>query len=215
MKVRTLDQLFDWISGDRVWRIREIAALRGQCYTPRLSPEAQRALRRSFVPIAYAHWEGFVKKSSHYYLEFVAMQRLRLCDLSLPFASMYLMRECRSSLSMTNSFALTEVCRMIVERAEDRVQLPYRDIVPTRSNLNSEVLKNICNALGLDYEGFQTKEIFLDAKLLGKRNHIAHGETQDVDQDELDLIKDEVVGLIDAFRSKIENAATNGEFRRL
>ncbi|MFC3119433.1 MAE_28990/MAE_18760 family HEPN-like nuclease [Jhaorihella thermophila] len=89
MKVRTVDQLLDRISSERVWRIREIAALRSQCFSTSVSVDAQRAVRRSFLPIAYAHWEGFVKKSSHYYLEFVSMQGLKLCELNWPFVSLF------------------------------------------------------------------------------------------------------------------------------
>lgn len=213
MKVRTIDQLLDRISSERVWRIREIAALRSQCFSKSVSVDAQRAVRRAFLPIAYAHWEGFVKKSSHYYLEFVSMQRLKLSELNWPFVSLYLVKEHQADLLSSGSFALEGVCQTIANRSEDRVRLHYKDVISTKSNLNSDVLRHICRSLGLNYSDFQPKELFIDAGLLAKRNHIAHGEAQDIDGDELDSVKEEVIWLIDCFRNKVENAAINSEYK--
>jgi len=213
MKVRTIDQLLDRIGSERVWRIREIAALRSQCFSTSIPVDAQRALRRSFLPIAYAHWEGFVTKTSHYYLEYIAMQRLTLSELNWPFVSLYLLKEYNRKISASGSYALEDVCRAVILRANDRVRLQYKDVISTRANLNSEVLRDICRSLGLEYTEFQAKELFIDAGLLGKRNHIAHGEAQDIDKDEIESVKTEVVGLIDCFRNKIENAALNSQYR--
>ena len=63
------------------------------------------------------------------------------------------------------------------------------------------------------YSVFQPKELFIDAGLLGKRNYIAHGVAQDIDREELDSVKDELIWLIDCFRNKVENAAINSEYR--
>ena len=56
--------------------------------------------------------------------------------------------------------------------------------------------------------------MFIDAGLVGKRNNIAHGELQDVDEEEMETIKTEVVGLIDIFKNEVENAATLETFKR-
>lgn len=213
MKIRTVDQLQRKIDDERVWRIREIAALNSQCFIQANSTNAAKALRRSFIPIAYAHWEGFVKKSAHYYVEFVAMQGLSLKQLSSPFMSMYLVQKCASTLSQKGTYSLMEVCKTLMAENDGPVRLIYNDVVSADSNLNSEVLKTICDSLGLEYSHFEVKKLFIDVGLVKKRNKIAHGELQDVEAGELEEIKDQVVNLIDLFKTEIENAAALSKFR--
>lgn len=213
MKIRTVDQLLDKVSAERVWRIREISSLRTQCYAPHLPVHAAKALRRSFVPIAYAHWEGFVKKVAHYYLELVAMQRLPLGELSSSFKSLYLWREYGTSLARAKPSSLVDVCNVLTTQNATQVRIHYRDVIPTNSNLDSKTLLDICSTLGLSFSAFETKTLFIDAKLVGSRNHIAHGEDQEISQEDMEDIKSEVVGLIDIFRNEVENAATLEAFK--
>ncbi|MBP7002349.1 MAE_28990/MAE_18760 family HEPN-like nuclease [Amaricoccus sp.] len=215
MKIRTVDQFLDRVSADRVWRIREIASLRSQCYSHGLSQHVAMALRRSFVPIAYAHWEGFVKKAANYYLEFVAMQGLRLKDLNSSFMSIYLWRECSTSLSRGKHNSLVDVCNALMDRELHQVRLHYKNVISTNSNLDSRTLSDICLTLGVSFRVFETKTMFIDAKLVGQRNNIAHGENQEITKESLEEIKDEVVLLIDLFRNEIENAAVSGSFLRV
>jgi len=214
MKIRTIDQLLDKVSAERVWRIREISSLRSQCYAKNLPDHAAKALRRSFVPIAYAHWEGFVKKTAHYYLELVAMQRLPLGELNSSFMSLYLWKEYATSLSRGKASSLVEVCNALTTQNTTQVRIHFKDVIPTNSNLDSKTLYEICSILGLSFDPFKTKALFIDATLVGQRNHIAHGEDQEISKDDMEDIKEEVVGLIDTFRTEVENAATSSAFKR-
>lgn len=214
MKIRTVDQLLDKIGEERIWRIREIAALRAHCLKKDLPISTCRSLNRAFIPIAYAHWEGFVKKTSHYYLEYVAMQRLKLRELSPSFASLYLTKKCSQSISKGKPFSLVEVYENIINYSEQQVLLQYKDVVSTNSNLNSSTLRDICKSLGIEYREFEAKEPFIDFGLVGKRNHIAHGESQEINVDDIELVKEEVVTFIEIFRNKIENSALERRFLR-
>lgn len=214
MKIRTVDQFLDKVSTERVWRIREIASLRSQCYTRDLPEHAAKALRRSFVPIAYAHWEGFVKKTAHYYLELVAMQGLQLGELNSSFMSLYLWKKCGTSLSRGKASSLVEVCNTLMTQNATQVRIQYKDVISTNSNLDSKTLLEICSTLGLSFDVFRTKALFIDATLVGQRNHIAHGENQEISKADMEKIKEEVVALIDIFRNEIENAATSSAFKR-
>ena len=215
MRIRTVDQFLDKVSADRVWRIREISALRSQCYAPGMPDHAASALRRSFVPIAYAHWEGFVKKTGNYYLEFVAMQGLRLGELNSTFMSLYLWKDCAATLSRSKAFSLVDVCEALMTRQAQQVRIHYKDAISTNSNLDSRTLMDVCSTLGLSFQAFAAKSLFIDAKLVGQRNHIAHGENQEILKQDLEDIKSEVVILIDLFRNEIENAVTSSAFKRL
>lgn len=82
MKIRTLDQVIAKVADERPWRIREITMLKASCYNSNLSEQVRAVQRRAFIPIAYAHWEGFVKATGQAYLDFVASQRLKLAELT-------------------------------------------------------------------------------------------------------------------------------------
>lgn len=215
MRIRTVDQFLDRVSTDRIWRIKEISSLRAQCFAHGLPDHTSKALRRSFVPIAYAHWEGFVKKTANYYLEFVAMQGLQLGELSSSFMSLYLWKEFATSLSRGKVFSLIDVCDALTSRNAHQVRINYKDVISTNSNLDSKTLKDICTALGLSFAVFETKSLFIDAKLVGQRNHIAHGEDQEILKGDLEEMKNEVVLLIDLFRNEIENSAISNSFKRM
>lgn len=208
MKIRNATDLLDRIAQERIWRIREIAALKDECRKGGTPDHIKKVLRRSFVPIAYAHWEGFVKKTTHYYLEFVSMQRPQLGQLVPSFQAITLWSECSGTVNRNRALSLIEVCATSKARNEHHIFIPYRDVISTNSNLDSRTLKEICELLNVPFGPFEPKSLFIDSALVGRRNHIAHGEKQDIDDADLETIKSEVVSLIDSFRNEVENAAT-------
>ena len=141
------------------------------------------------------------------------MQRLRVSDLSLPIMSLYLWNRFSAELRIGKHYSLIETCELVTGQQSERVQPHHLEGLPRRANLNSKALKDLCRTLGLPFTSFETKAGFIDAGLVGKRNNIAHGEWQEVDQSELDNLKLEVVMLIDLFRNEVENAATAETFR--
>src|SRR6266436_545162 len=87
MTVRTAEQASDALAADLIWRRKELTALRFLSSKAR-QPDEQRSLLRASVPLLYAHWEGYIKRSSAVYLEFVAWQRLRNNELSAHFLAL-------------------------------------------------------------------------------------------------------------------------------
>ncbi len=73
MNIRTVDQLNEFLSGEIIWRKKELTALRSLVESAKSSTDKQNALIRSGMTVLYAHWEGFVKAAASAYLEFVAM----------------------------------------------------------------------------------------------------------------------------------------------
>ena len=87
--IRTTDELINRVGVELIWRRKELSELKG------LVQETQGQLRsrviiRSAVALLYAHWEGFVKKSSSYYLEFVSSHRLPYGRLASNFVALTL-----------------------------------------------------------------------------------------------------------------------------
>lgn len=212
MKIRTIDKLFERVDSERIWRIRELSAFSLECRKHPENSAPGSALRRGFVPLAYAHWEGFAKVAAHLYLEFVAMQGLRLCDLSPCFVSMYLWKEFQSDIQRGKLFSLTNAAGALKVRSQTIVRLQFRDAISTQSNLNSDVLRDICSAAGFNWNAFNHKALFIDAHLLSKRNNIAHGEWQNISKDDVEVIKEGVTELIDLLKTEIENSVAEKRY---
>lgn len=76
MRLRTLSSLQDALDNAFAWRIKEIAAMKMSVESKSMSM-TQTTLIRAGVPLLYAHWEGFIKQASQFYLEYVSNQRLK------------------------------------------------------------------------------------------------------------------------------------------
>lgn len=73
MKIRTVEILSDKISEDLAWRKKELTDLKYIIDTKSLSLVRKSLLGRCGIAILYAHWEGFIKKSSLRFLEFISL----------------------------------------------------------------------------------------------------------------------------------------------
>jgi hypothetical protein len=73
-KLRTISDIQNYLENEFGWRIQEISNLKN--IISNTDSIEIRSLLRAGIPILYAHWEGFVKKSSEAYLNFVTNQGL-------------------------------------------------------------------------------------------------------------------------------------------
>jgi hypothetical protein len=72
----------DFVGVDYAWRRKELKLIKDQI--PNKNSPKQNAALRFSVPILYAHWEGFVKKSCELYLEYVAKKYLKPNEVNNP-----------------------------------------------------------------------------------------------------------------------------------
>lgn len=211
--IRTKENLVDKISQDHVWRLREISELKNLIEEPTISEIRKRVLCRAGIALLYAHWEGFVKKSGTYFLEYVAAQRHNISELQSNFVTL-LVRGKIDRASESNKYsAFDEVTRYIIENQTTRARIPVKNVVDTQSNLSTNVLKEIMWCLGLDYELFEAKEKLIDLKLVGRRNHVAHGEAIEIDNKDFFEMVDEVIGLMATFKNLLENSCVTESYK--
>lgn len=211
--IRTTDDLIDRVAEELVWRRRELTDMRAlvQECTGQLRA---RVLIRAAVALLYAHWEGFVKASGSYYLEYVASNRVPYRRLAPNFVALTLRSkfdEMGASEKISSANALADFFCTCLE-AQSRV--PYKNVVNTKANLSSKVLQDIISALGLDPSQFATRLNFIDTNLVSPRNHIAHGEELSLTTDEYLILHDDVISLIETFRNEIENSCVLRRFER-
>lgn len=211
--IRTKEELIDKIAQDHIWRLREIAELRNLIKEPTTSELRKRVLCRSGIALLYAHWEGFVKKSGTYFLEYVAGRRHNISELRSNFITLLVRGKIDRAGESNKYSAFDEVTRYIIENQTTRAKIPTKNVVDTQSNLSSNVLKEIMWCLGLDYECYESKENLIDLKLVGRRNHVAHGEAIEINSDDFVEMVDEVLGLMNTFKNLLENSCVNETYK--
>jgi len=86
-------------------------------------------------------------------------------------------------------------------------------LVNTKSNLNFEVLLDICKVCDIDPAIFQDQRDFIDVIILKRRNSIAHGEDTFIDVADLDAVSDGVTGLMRLFSNELQAKAYLGSYR--
>lgn len=212
--IRTTDQLIDKIAQDLVWRRKELTDLRALVQEFRNDTLRSRVLIRAAVALLYAHWEGFVKTSSSYYLEYVASHRLPYGRLAANFVGLTLKSkfyELGASEKISAGNVLAEFFCTALDRQSN---VPYKDGVNTKSNLSSKVLIDILDALGLATSQFSTRLNFIDTNLVNPRNHIAHGESLGMSIDDYLGLHEDVIALIETYRTEVENASVLRRFER-
>jgi MAE_28990/MAE_18760-like HEPN len=217
MKIHSLEDLEKRLSEDLVWRKRELADLKSLIETRNFSPSKQNAVLRSGVALLYAHWEGFIKTAANSYLEFVSRQQLLNKDLAINFVAIAMKTELDKAQSTNKATIYTEVTAFILTQANQRSSVPYEGIVSTNANLSSTVLREITCSLGLDYSFYQSKDKIIDEKLLSRRNKIAHGESLpylSLDREEYQHIQEEILAMMEDFRTQVENNASQRLFCR-
>lgn len=212
MKIRTLDELQDQLDRDIGWRIKEIADIKLSLKSAQGSKET--TLIRAGVPLLYAHWEGFVKSAAEAYINFVAMKRLALENLSHSFVALAARQHLDNLSNSTRAKLQIDAVTFLRSRLNEQANISPRTKINTRSNLNSEVFEDIALTLGIDTSRYLPRYNFLNTSLLSRRNAIAHGEYLDLDMNAYTDLSDDVVMLLRWVKTDIQNCASLESFKK-
>ena len=208
MKIQTADLLFDRIADDLSWRKKEISVFASQ--VAHGSPDVKRALLRAGVAMLYAHWEGFVKNSCHWYLCFLASRRLTFQQARPELAALAIRGRLTSLEPSKRIQGHVDVVRMIREEATSRLSIPTdREDVRTESNLSYRVLMDLLTSIGCPTEAYEQYEDLIDENLVSSRNRVAHGEGAFIAETEWSDLRDKVVMLMDQVANQVIDAAAN------
>jgi hypothetical protein len=213
MSIRTAEQLSDRLATDLAWRKKELSEMKSLIEAKNVSDQRHKVLVRSGVCILYSHWEGFVKLAANSYLEYVISKKLTYQELSSNFLALAMKEKLKEAKETHKPSLYIPVCEFFLSELNQRCILP-KDVISTASNLSSEILKEITYILGIDFSVYSTKSVLIDTKLLKTRNEIAHGNYSVFDRDEYLELHREIIGMLDIFRTEIENAAIQEKFRR-
>lgn len=212
MRIRSLTELSEFLDNELAWRKRELTTLRFTIQKARAHEEA--TLLRAAICLLYAHWEGFIKNAATAYICFVVSQRLRLHDVAPNFLALGLLSDIQQPEQSRVATLHTHLTNYFASQLPERFSIDCEKAINTRSNLNSEVLKEILQYVGVDATSYEIQNVMLDERLLRNRNSVAHGERLEIQSDDYMPLHETMLELIERFRTDVENAAVLSRYRR-
>lgn len=180
------EQFQSYLEEELSWRKKEISELYLLAKT-----NSDEILLKSLILILYAHWEGYIKKSSKLYMKFIVEEKIKVKDLTQNFKAIALKDAAKKCLETSDSLNLVHEFQLLnkyteVDDKKFKVTVDPNDdqsssIIHTDNNLKPKVFKNIINILGLSYHNsFITRENYINSSLLANRNAIGHGSKFDL-----------------------------------
>lgn len=220
MKIKSLNNLADKIDNDLAWRKKELSSilLDVQESNNKNDSEQSKAIRIGIIML-YAHWEGAIKSISKFYLEYVSNLRLKYSELKNNFLAIT-MKNYLHQLGKTKKTSLhVDVIDKIYAQKDMEANIPYNDIIQTESNLKIDVFHEIAATIGIDDSPIQLKEHYIDQRLLGNRNKIAHGERFETLEGISNIsdyveLHQTILEIINKFASEIKEAAAKEKYKQ-
>ena len=213
--LKDCDKLIDKIDEELSWRKKELTQLRFIVSTA--TAENELTILRSSIVLLYAHWEGLVKKLLTLYLEHIVAQGLHNNELKPNFYAMSLSSEFEQFKNTKKVCHYINLTNTILNSTNNIPHIQCDKIIDTKSNLNSELFKELMALLDLDSSIHDTSFNLIDERLLARRNGIAHGENRKrfpLDKDEYDDIHTRIVRIMDDLATQIKDAAVNKSYRK-
>lgn len=193
------------IQEDNNWRDGELAKFK-------INPHRvdQQLWCRMCIPMIYAHWEGYVVSSLRLLIGHLNSLRLKPSDVDTKLIVIGLGKN-YNSLSGKQSFEqkvdFTNKFMVLFENV-----ILFKKDIDTRSNLNSKVLKELCNMFGFDFERFKGVINDID-RIVTFRNKIAHGENSILpDTDSIEQYISSVSLATDIFIQEIDRFLMNENY---
>jgi MAE_28990/MAE_18760-like HEPN len=211
MKIRSITELEDFISAEYAWRRKELTNIRNIALSTRKA--SQGSLLRASIPILYAHWEGFVKHLAMAKIQYLVAIGHKYSDLAPSFHAYAVLEEYKGKTLTKNFEALAKIMEGRIDLSKS-IKISPEKYIDAKSNLNSEVLKEIAIKASLDYSHFELKEKLIDESFLGLRNKICHGERVSITTEDFEDLYREVTELIDLFKNLVLNSVYDKSYLR-
>jgi hypothetical protein len=206
-KFRTSSHLQAALDNEFGWRLAELSNLKSAI--SHSEGLRRNVLLRSSIPMAYCHWEGFVKKSAHFYGIYLTGQGLKYKDIHSCFSGLGVMTFVQTLGSIKRRIATaSSLVVKIQEFGNENVAINLAPAIDDLGNLSYDMFAEIAQFLDMELAQYETKKNFIDESLIAARNKIAHGERLEIDFEAVNSIFNEVIGLMRNFKADLENAVT-------
>lgn len=201
------------------WRKKKISEL--FLITSQFSDK--KVLYESLILLIYAHWEGFIKKASKYYLLAISKQECVISSLCTNFQGIAIkgvIRECLNEVTCKGVHTEVKLFKQYEEIKNDIFSLEINinkdkddSIIDSESNLTPKVLKKIFEVIGFNYnQVLMTKELYINKVLIENRHCIAHGSKFNeynqiaefqLNIEELKKLKDTIITILNYYIDEI------------
>lgn len=203
-KPYTEQHLSDIFDVDLNWRRKELsdlkAAIKASDHT------AKPVLLRALIAMSYAHWEGYVRLCANRYFEYLTLRKKPFTDFERQiYINSHLVRLDGLYQSRINLETRCRIINDILDGTGGRFSYINPELIDTKSNLNTDVIKEICIICSVDSSHFEQNRTFLDVLILKRRNAIAHGQQEFIGADEVDELIGTILALMASFRNLLEN----------
>ena len=213
-ELRTTVHLNNFLDEQISWRKKELTHVKLLIDSSNEAPLSLNVLLRCGIVILYAHWEGFLKYAATSYVKYVSFQRHNCEELTANFVSLAMKKELNKALSTNKATIYVEVANLFITGLSMKANIMYDDAIHTKSNLNSEVLREIMCIMGFDYSYYAPKEHLIDARLLKNRNEVAHGKELTIDKADYNDIHLTIISLMDNFKKQVIDGAIQKAYLR-
>lgn len=208
-KIQTLNHLQDELDKEMGWRRKEILAFR--VASVKNGQDATFFIRAG-VALLYAHWEGFIKASSEYYLNYIQHQGHTYKELKSCFAIFGLKGKLHLLSTSRKALANIEAFEFISSELAQRVNLNMSTAINTESNLTSAVFSNIAASLDIDITNYTTRFNLINESLVNTRNKIAHGEHLRLSSRDFGQLVDQILETMGWYKTDLLNAAAEEKY---
>ena len=210
MGIKSVYQLQEKLDNNWAWRKKEIINL---ISLTKLSQDiTQNTNIRSGIVLVYAHWEGYIKQSSEYYLQFITSQNIQMKKFTPNFIA-GAMRNAIVDCGRTRKVSKhTKLIEQLMKKMDEPIKIPYKSLITTQSNLSSKVLFEILLTLDLDPSPYELKFKLIDNHLLDQRNKVSHGQYLDIDLEIFLNTTKDIIFLLETFRNQLIESAKSEKY---
>lgn len=203
-KPYTEQDLSDLFDNDLIWRRRELSDMKAAVKAADVA--AKPALLRAIITMSYAHWEGYIRESANRYFEYLTIRRKPYTEFERQiYVNTFLIRLDTLHQSRASLETRCKLVNDILDGTNGTFRYLHPMLIDTKSNLNTDIIKEICLICSVDSSLFETKRIFIDQLILRRRNAIAHGQQEFIQESEIDDLVADVLALMQHFRTLLEN----------
>jgi hypothetical protein len=215
---RDLEYLEDALERDLSWRKRELLQLK-LAINKNNTTLHKSTLIRSGIALLCAHWEGFIRTATNFYLLHIIDNKIKVKDLNNNFIAYALKNNFRQIKDSEKITVYTRFLNQVDRCGDNLLKLDYTDepdarIVNTESNLSSKLFNEILQSIGLDCTPYLLKKQLIDRDILKQRHEIVHGEdSRRIDYNFEDVYV-QLLEIIEKVRTQIVEAAENKKYLR-
>jgi hypothetical protein len=203
-KPYTEQDLSDLFDADLIWRRKELSDIKAAVKAA--DAAAKSAFLRAIITMSYAHWEGYVRECATRYFEYLTLRKLQYSEFERQiYINTFLVRLDALRQGRVSLEARCNLVNDILDGTGGRFGYVHASLIDTKSNLNTNVIKDICLICAVDASHFESQRTFIDVLVLKRRNAIAHGQQEYIKLDEIDDLVANVLALMAHFRGLLEN----------